>query len=229
MSAPEAEPHYLGHRDRLRERFSAAGADALADYELLELVLFRSIPRRDVKPIAKDLIRRFGSFAEVLAAPSARLMETPGVGESVAADLAIVAAAGQRLARGKVAGRQVLASWSSVLEYCRAAMAFAEREQFRILFLDKKNALIADEVQQVGTVDHTPVYPREIVRRALELSSTAVILVHNHPSCDPTPSQADIRMTREIVDTAKAMGIVVHDHIIIGREGHASFKGLKLI
>lgn len=207
----------------------SAGPDALADYELLELVLFRSIPRRDVKPIAKALIRRFGSFAEVVAAPQQLLTEVDGVGEAVAADLRIVAAAGQRLARGHVGKRAVLASWSSVIDYCRAAMAFEVREQFRILFLDKKNTLIADEVQQVGTVDHTPVYPREIVKRALELSSTAIILVHNHPSGDPTPSQADITMTREIIDVAKSMGIVVHDHIIVGRDGHASFKGLRLM
>jgi DNA repair protein RadC len=223
------DPHYHGHRERLRERFGQVGGEALADYELLELVLFRSIPRRDVKPIAKELIRRFGSFAEVLTQPVSRLTEVPGVGEAVAVDLRLVAAAGQRLARGAVAQRPVLSSWNAVIDYCRAAMAFEPREQFRILFLDKKNALIADEVQQTGTVDHTPVYPREIVRRALELSSTAVILVHNHPSGDPTPSQADIRMTREIVEVAKAMGIVVHDHIIVGREGHASFKGLKLL
>lgn len=228
-SDPAPDPHYLGHRDRLRERFLTAGPDALADYELLELVLFRSIPRRDVKPIAKELIRRFGSFAEVVAAPQHLLTEVPGVGEAVAADLRIVAAAGQRLARGQVTKRPVLGSWTAVIDYCRAAMAFEAREQFRILFLDKKNALIADEVQQVGTVDHTPVYPREIVRRALELSSTAIVLVHNHPSGDPTPSQADITMTREIIAVAKAMGIVVHDHIIVGRDGHASFKGLRLM
>lgn len=224
-----AEPHYHGHRDRLRQRFATAGPEAMEDYELLELVLFRLIPRRDVKPVAKDLIRRFGSFAEVLAAPTHLLVEVKGVGEAVAFDLKVIAAAGQRLARGQVAKRPVLGSWSSVIDYVRAAMAFAEREQFRILFLDRKNALIADEVQGVGTVDHTPAYPREIVRRALELSSTAIILVHNHPSGDPTPSQADIRMTKEIVETAKAMGIVVHDHIIVGREGHASFKGLRLL
>lgn len=228
-SDPAPDPHYLGHRDRLRERFLTAGPDALADYELLELVLFRSIPRRDVKPIAKELIRRFGSFAEVIAAPQHLLTEVPGVGEAVAVDLRIVAAAGQRLARGQVTKRAVLGSWTAVIDYCRAAMAFEAREQFRILFLDKKNALIADEVQQIGTVDHTPVYPREIVRRALELSSTAIVLVHNHPSGDPTPSQADITMTREIIAVAKAMGIVVHDHIIVGRDGHASFKGLRLM
>ena len=228
-SDPAPDPHYLGHRERLRERFLTAGPDALYDYELLELVLFRSIPRRDVKPIAKELIRRFGSFAEVVAAPQHLLTEVPGVGKAVADDLMIVAAAGRRLAKGQVTKRAVLGSWTAVIDYCRAAMAFEAREQFRILFLDKKNALIADEVQQVGTVDHTPVYPREIVRRALELSSTAIVLVHNHPSGDPTPSQADITMTREIVEVAKAMGIVVHDHIIVGRDGHASFKGLRLM
>ncbi|MGL5363285.1 MAG: RadC family protein [Bosea sp. (in: a-proteobacteria)] len=220
------DPHYLGHRDRLRERFVETGSDALPDYELLELVLFRSIPRRDVKPLAKDLIKRFGSFAEVIGAPAARLAETPGLGASSVLDLKIVEGAARRLAKGAVTRRAVLSSWSNVIEYCRAAMAFSEIEQFRILFLDKKNALLADEVQQTGTVDHTPVYPREVVKRALELSATAVILVHNHPSGDPTPSAADIKMTREIIDVAKPLGIQVHDHIIVGRDGHASLKGL---
>jgi DNA repair protein RadC len=223
------DPHYFGHRERLRARFAEAGGDALPDYELLELVLFRSLPRRDVKPIAKELIRRFGTFAEVLSAPPARLMETTGVGESVVADLKVVEAAGRRLAKGAVAKRPVLSSWSAVIDYCRAAMAFADKEQFRLLFLDKRNALIADEVQQSGTIDHTPVYPREVVKRALELSASALILVHNHPSGDPTPSAADIKMTREIAEVAKPLGIVIHDHIIVGREGHASFKGLRLI
>jgi DNA repair protein RadC len=222
-------PHYYGHRDRLRARFSEVGGDALPDYELLEIVLFRSIPRRDVKPVAKDLLRRFGSFAEVLAAPPALLSEVDGVGESVVTDLKIVEAAARRFAKGAVARRPVLSSWTSVIDYCRTAMAFSEKEQFRLLFLDRRNALIADEVQQSGTIDHTPVYPREVVKRALELSASAVILVHNHPSGDPTPSSADIKMTREIVDVAKPLGIVVHDHIIVGREGHASLKGLKLM
>jgi len=222
-------PHYHGHRDRLRARFSEVGGDALPDYELLEIVLFHSIPRRDVKPIAKDLLRRFGSFAEVLAAPPALLSEVDGVGESVVTDLKIVEAAARRFAKGAVARRPVLSSWTSVIDYCRTAMAFSEKEQFRLLFLDRRNALIADEVQQSGTIDHTPVYPREVVKRALELSASAVILVHNHPSGDPTPSSADIKMTREIVDVAKPLGIVVHDHIIVGREGHASLKGLKLM
>ena len=227
-SADDA-PHYHGHRDRLRARFAEVGGEAMPDYELLELLLFRAIPRRDVKPIAKELIKRFGSFAEVLAAPVHRLTEIDGVGESVATELKIVEAAARRLTKGAVAKRPVLASWTAVLDYCRTAMAFAEREQFRLLFLDKRNALIADEMQQSGTVDHTPVYPREVVRRALELSATALILVHNHPSGDPTPSSADIRMTKEIMDVAKPLGITVHDHIIVGREGHASLKGLRLI
>ena len=225
----EAVDHRHGHRERLKSRFRDAGADALPDYELLELVLFRSIPRRDVKALAKALIARFGSFAEVLGAPEERLREIPGIGESVATDLKLVRAAGLRMAKGEVKKKPVLSSWSQVIDYCRSAMAFEMREQFRILFLDKKNGLIADEVQQTGTVDHTPVYPREIVKRALELSASAIILVHNHPSGDPTPSTADITMTKQIVDIAKSLGITVHDHIVIGREGHASFKGLRLI
>lgn len=229
IRADTGEPHYIGHRDRLRASFDLSDGDALQDYEMLELVLFRAIPRRDVKPLAKELIRRFGSFAEVIAAPVARLAEINGVGIGVARDLKIIAAAGRRLAKGAITKRQVLSSWSAVLDYCHAAMAFAEREQFRILFLDKKNALIADEVQQTGTVDHTPVYPREVAKRALELSASAIILVHNHPSGDPTPSGADMRMTRELVDMMKPLGIIIHDHIIIGRDGHSSFKGLQLL
>jgi DNA repair protein RadC len=220
-------PHYHGHRERLRARF--AQGDTLPDYEFLELVLFRSIPRRDVKPIAKALIQRFGSFAEVISAPPDLLAEVDGIGPAVIGDLKILEAAGRRLARGAVMERPLLTSWSAVIDYCRAAMAFSPREEFRILFLDKRNRLIADEVQGQGTVDHTPVYPREVVRRSLELSATALILVHNHPSGDPTPSQADIRMTRDIVAAAGPLGIVVHDHIIVGRDGHASFKGLKLM
>jgi DNA repair protein RadC len=224
MSADDADDR-AGHRARLRERFARGGAEPLPDYELLELVLFRSLPRRDVKPLAKRLIARFGSFAEVLTAPVPRLAEVDGLGEATALDLKIVEAAAQRLAKGAVAKRPLLSSWSQVLEYCRTAMAFSDREEFRILFLDKRNGLLADEVQQRGTVDHTPVYPREIIRRALELSSTGMILLHNHPSGDPNPSQADIRMTREIIEIAKPFGIQVHDHVIIGRMGHASLKG----
>jgi len=224
----EAPPHYHGHRDRLRARFREAGPDALADYEMLELILFRVIPIRDVKPLAKELLTKFGSYAEVISAPIDRLKEVDGVGDAVAAEFKIVEAAAHRLIRGQVRKRPVLSSWSSVLDYCRAAQAFAEKEQFRILFLDKRNQLIADEVQQEGTVDHTPVYPREVVKRALELSATAIILVHNHPSGDPTPSQADIEMTKQIASVAKPLGVVLYDHIIVGKEGHASLKGLKL-
>ncbi|MGH6768712.1 MAG: RadC family protein [Xanthobacteraceae bacterium] len=225
----DVAPHYHGHRERLRSRFNEAGSDAVSDYELLELVLFRALPRRDLKPLAKDLIARFGSFGEVIAAPRKRLEETKGLGDAAITDLKIVHAAASRIARGQVKKRTVLSSWSNVLDYCRTAMAFAEKEQFRVLFLDKRNQLIADELQQTGTVDHTPVYPREVVKRALELSATAIILVHNHPSGDPTPSRADIQMTHAVIDVAKPLGISVHDHIIVGKEGHASLKGLRLI
>ena len=226
----KVKPHYLGHRERLRDRFASSGSgDALADYELLELLLFRVIPRADTKPIAKALLERFGSLSEVLGAPVARLQEVSGVKTAVALDLKVVAAAAKRMVRGEIKSREVLSSWEQVLDYCRAAMAFEEREQFRILFLDKKNALIADEVQQTGTVDHTPVYPREVIRRALELSSTAIVLVHNHPSGDPTPSRADIEMTKTIVESGRQLGIAVHDHLIIGKKGFASMKGLLLI
>ena len=210
-------------------RFLKGGADAMPDYELLELTLFAAIPRRDTKPLAKALMARFGSFAEVIAAPRARLMDVPGVGETVANHLKIVEAAAQRLAKSQVMGRPALSSWSALLDYCTAAMARSDKEEFRVLFLDRKNVLIADKVQNKGTVDHAPVYPREVVKRALELSASAIILVHNHPSGDPTPSKADIAMTREIVTAAKALGISVHDHLVIGRAGHSSFKSLGLL
>jgi DNA repair protein RadC len=227
-AAPAAR-HFHGHRERLRSRFRQAGADAVSDYELLELVLFRAVPRRDVKPLAKDLIAKFGSFPEVISAPAARLAEVKGMGAAAITELKIVHAAASRLARGQVHKRPVLSSWSNVIDYCRTTMAFAEKEQFRVLFLDKRNQLIVDEVQQVGTVDHTPVYPREVVKRALDLAATALILVHNPPSGDPTPSHADIQMTQTIIDVAKPLGIAVHDHIVVGKEGHASFKSLRLI
>nr|PZN88394.1 MAG: hypothetical protein DIU57_00315 [Pseudomonadota bacterium] len=222
-------PSYLGHRQRLRDRFRTGGPDALPDYELLELVLFRAIPRRDTKELAKRLIAKFGSFAEVINAPENRLAEVKGVGEAVITELKLIKAAALRLLRGEIMRRPALSSWHQVVEYCRAAMAFEPREQFRILFLDKRNQLIADEVQQEGTVDHTPVYVREVVKRALELSATAIVLVHNHPSGDPMPSRADIEMTKQIIDAAKLMGVTVHDHIIVGRDGHVSLKGLRLI
>src|SRR5467141_1144754 len=222
-------PHYHGHRDRLRERFRSAGPDALSDYELLEMLLFGSLSRGDVKPLAKSLIKEFGSFAEVIHAPEARLQKIDGLGEKTVTHIKLIAAAASRIAKGQLKQRTMLSSWNDVIDYCRTSMAFADKEQFRILFLDKRNQLIADEVQQTGTVDHTPVYPREVIKRALELSATAILLVHNHPSGDPTPSQADIQMTKAIIDIAGPLGISVHDHIIVGKNGHASLKGLKLI
>jgi len=222
-------PDYLGHRQRLRARFRSAGADAFADYELLEFLLCHAIPRRDVKPIAKRMMARFGSFAAAISAPRAQLAEIDGLGDVAIDALAVVRAAAVRLAREEAHGRHVLSSWQKVLDFCRADMAHRDREHFRLLFLDKKNVLIGDEVQQSGTVDHTPVYPREIVKRALELGASAIILVHNHPSGDPTPSRGDIDMTREIVKAASPLGIAIHDHIVIGRKGHVSFKGQGLI
>ena len=223
------EKHYHGHRERLRTRFRDSGDTALADYEILELLLFRLIPRRDTKPVAKALLDRFGTLSSVFGATPALLQEVKGIGEAVALDLKLISAVAQRTLKSEIRNKTVLASWSSVIQYCHAAMAHEPREQFRILFLDKRNALIADEIQGHGTVDHTPVYPREVVRRALELSSTAIILVHNHPSGDPTPSRADIDMTKTIMETARPLGITVHDHIIIGKDGHVSLKGLKLM
>lgn len=222
-------PYYAGHRQRLRGRFENRGADALEDYEMLELLLFRSLPRRDTKPIAKDLLEKFGTLAAILGAQTRELSRVKGVGASTALDLKIVAAASNRGLQSNLLDKTILSSWSSVIDYCTAAMAHEKVEQFRILFLDKKNVLIADEVQQTGTVDHTPVYTREVIKRALEHNSSALILVHNHPSGDPTPSRADIEMTQVIIEAAAPMGIVVHDHIIIGKDGHASMKGLQLI
>jgi DNA repair protein RadC len=226
---PAEAPHYHGHRERLRERFRRGGPDSLSDYELLEMLLFGSLSRGDVKPLAKSLIKEFGSFAEVIHAPEARLQKIDGLGDKTITHLKLIAASANRITRAQLKQRTMLSSWTSVIEYCRTAMAFADKEQFRILFLDKRNQLIADELQQVGTVDHTPVYPREVVKRALELSATAIIMVHNHPSGDPTPSQADIQMTKAIIGIAAPLGISVHDHIIVGKNGHASLKGLKLI
>ena len=215
-------PHYLGHRERLRERFLAAGENALPDYELLELVLFAALPRRDVKPLAKALLARFDSFAETIAAPPDRLQEVDGVGESVVTQLKIVEAAALRLSKTKVLGRPALSSWQALLDYCSAAMARNPQEQFRVLFLDRKNALIADEVQGHGTVDHTPVYPREIVKRALELSASAIILVHNHPSGDPRPSPEDVAFTHAVAVAAQAVGVPLVDHVVVARDGFAS-------
>lgn len=218
-----------GHRERLRTRFRAGGAEAIPDYELLEMVLFRAFPRGDTKPLAKRLLAQSGTFAEVINAPEDRLREVQGVGTRVIDELKLIRAASVRLLKGEIMGRKVLGSWTSVIDYCRAAQGFDQREQFRILFLDRKNQLIADEVQQEGTVDHTPVYVREVVKRALELSATAIILVHNHPSGDTTPSKADIDMTKLIIEAAKPLGVTVHDHIIVGRTGHSSLKGMRLI
>ncbi len=222
-------PHHAGHRDRLRRRFLKFGPDGLADYELLELLLFSLIPRRDVKPLAKTLLARFGGFAGVLTADVSELTKVKGVSETSAVGLKAMHAASQKLLFEQAESRPVLSSWQSLLDYCHVAMAHEKREQLRVLFLNRKNRLIADEVQQSGTVDHTPVYPREIVRRALELGATAIILVHNHPSGDPTPSDADIEMTKEVIRAAAALDVVVHDHLIISRSGHSSFKSLGLI
>lgn len=229
LDAPETQSLVVGHRQRLRDRFRKGGAEALPDYELLELVLFRAIPRRDTKGLAKRLLTRFGSFAGVLNAPDQRLKEVTGVGDAVVTELRLIRAAALRLMQSELFSKPVLSSWTQVLDYLRAAQGFEEREQFRILFLDKKNRLIADEIQGRGTVDHTPVYVREVVKRALELSSTAIILVHNHPSGDPTPSRADIEMTRMIVNAGKPLGVQVHDHIIVGRAGYASFRAMQLL
>ena len=225
----EPAPHYVDHRQRLRARFVEGGAEAMPDYELMELVLFAAIPRRDVKPLAKELLRRFGGFADVIAAPRERLLEVEGIGESVVTQLKIVQAAALRLAKTRLLGSPALSSWAALLDYCAAAMARSPQEEFRVLFLDRKNVLIADEVQTHGTVDHTPVYPREIVKRALELAASAIILVHNHPSGDPTPSRADIEMTREVAEAAKTLRIAVHDHVVVGRGGTVSFKALGLL
>jgi DNA repair protein RadC len=227
--APPA-PDHLGHRQRLRARFLAGGPEALADYELLELVLFGANPRGDTKPLAKRLLDEFdGDFAEAIAADPERLRRIDGMGEVALVTLKAIQAAAVRLARTRLGARPVIGAWAQLLDYCHSALAREPIEQFRVLFLDRKNVLIADERQNRGTVDHTPVYPREIVKRALELNASALIVVHNHPSGDPTPSQADIAMTREIQRAAAAIGITLHDHLVIGRAGHASFKSLGLL
>lgn len=229
--APVAAPEDFrkDHRKRLRERFLQGGASAMPDYELLELVLFRAIPRQDVKPLAKRLLAAFGDFNHVISAPPARLREISGVGEAVVQELKIVEAAAQRLGRARVLNRNIISSWAALMEYCKTAMAHRDIEQFRILFLDRKNTLIADEEQQRGTVDHVPVYPREVAKRALELNASAVILVHNHPSGDPEPSQADIQMTAKVERALEAVGVSVHDHIVIGKAEDASFRSLGLL
>lgn len=217
------------HRKRLRDRFMRAGAVGLNEYELLELILFRAIPRRDVKPLAKRLMARFGDINRVISARPALLLEIDGVGETVVQELKIVEAAAHSLAQAKVLNTDVLSSWSALMTYCKTAMAHRETEQFRILFLDRKNVLIADEPQQQGTVDHVPVYPREVAKRALELNASALILVHNHPSGNPEPSQADIDMTLLVEQALQAIGVTVHDHVIIGAETDSSFRAMGLL
>ncbi|WP_166417701.1 RadC family protein [Cochlodiniinecator piscidefendens] len=218
-------PSYLrDHRQRLRERFMIGGANAVPEYELLELILFRAIPRKDVKPLARLLLETFGDFNRVISAPTDRLRDVTGVGEAVVIELKIIEAAAHRLARAKVMKRSVLSSWDEVLDYCHTTMAHRETEHFRVLYLDRKNVLIADEEQAKGTVDHVPVYPREIMKRALELNASALILVHNHPSGDPTPSDADIIMTNQIRDASEALSLTLHDHLIIGKSCELSFR-----
>ncbi|WP_432280425.1 RadC family protein [Tropicimonas omnivorans] len=218
-------PSYIkGHRKRLRERFLSGGAAAMPDYELLELLLFRTIPRQDVKPLARLLLDTFGDFNRVLSAPAQRLRAVDGVGDAIVTDFKIMEAAAHRMARSKIMQRPILSGWTELIDYCHTAMAHRETEQFRVLYLDRKNVLIADEEQAEGTVDHVPVYPREVVKRALELNASALIIVHNHPSGDPTPSSADIQMTAAIDDAARALGLVLHDHIIVGKERELSFR-----
>ncbi len=226
---PAGIPRYTGHRDRLRARFRKSGPDGFAEYELLELLLYRFVPRRDTKPIARALLAKFGSLAGVLGAKVNDLAKVSGMGASSALDLKVAAAVNGRILKQQMSEKTILGSEASVIDYCTALMAHETVEQFRMLFLDKKNRLIEDEVQQQGTINHTPVYPREVVKRALELNATALVLVHNHPSGDPSPSVADIEMTRVIIDAALPLGIIVHDHIIIAKDGHASMKGMKLI
>lgn len=218
-----------GHRERLRARFRDGGADALPDYEMLEMILFRVFPRGDTKPLAKALLNEFRSFAEVLNASPARLKDVKGVGDRVVDELKLIRATATRLIRAEAVGREAFSNWHAVLDYCKVAQAYDDKERFRILFLDKRNQLIADEVQQTGTVDHTPVYVREVVKRSLELSATAIVLVHNHPSGDPSPSRADIDMTKTIIEAARPLGITVHDHIIVGRNGYVSLKAQRLM
>ena len=229
-SLPGKLPSYIAdHRKRLRSRFMEGGATAMPDYELLELVLFRAIPRQDVKPLARLLLDTFGDFNRVITASVARLLMVRGVGETVVQELKIVEAAAQRMMRARVINRPILSSWDALLDYCHTTMAHRETEQFRILFLDRKNVLVADEEQAKGTVDHVPVYPREVVKRALELNASALILVHNHPSGDPTPSEADISMTAQVQDACQTLGIVLHDHLIIGKSREFSFRAQGLL
>jgi DNA repair protein RadC len=227
--ASEVRPHYWGHRERLRQRFLSGGHAAMPEYELLELLLFNAIDRRDVKPFAKAMLAAFGDLNGVVAASEHRLMQVPGATPRVWLQLRIVEAFAHRMARARVIQRSVISSWDDLMSYCRTVMAYRDTEQFRILFLDRRNVLVADEAQGRGTVDHVPVYPREVARRALELNASALILVHNHPSGDPTPSQADIAMTEEILRACHAIGVLLHDHVVIGKGAEASFRSLGLL
>ncbi|MDB2682898.1 DNA repair protein RadC [Alphaproteobacteria bacterium] len=233
MSAEKQEkqekPHYHGHRDRLRDRFTNNGPDALQDYELIELILFSAIPRKDVKPIAKDLIKTFGSLPEAMNASLDQLQTVKGISENTAIALKAITATSHRMMKQNLMKKPVLNNWTRLMDYCHATMAHEKREHFRILFLNKKNELLADEIQGSGTVDHTPAYPREIMKRSLEHGATALILLHNHPSGDPKPSQADIQMTAQIIAAASTFNITIHDHIIISRNGYTSFKNEGLI
>lgn len=224
-----AKPHYTGHRQRLRERFLKAGPEGLPDYEMLELLLFMAKPRGDVKPLAKALLQQFGSYVGVITAEPEQLYKVTGMGDAAVAALKVARASATRLMRDEVMNQPVLTSWQRLMDYCRAEIGLVKTEQFRVLFLNRKNVLIADEAQGKGTVDHTPVYPREVIKRALELNATAIILVHNHPSGDPTPSRGDIAMTQEVVDAGDALGITVHDHIIVSPKGSNSFKAMGLL
>jgi DNA repair protein RadC len=228
MTESAEKPHFLGHRQRLRKRVLDAGAAALPDYELLEFILFGAQPRGDMKPVAKRLMERFGGFAEAISAPREALISELQIGEAAVATLAVVREAALRLLKAELKDRPVLGSWQKVLDYCTASMAYATIEEFRLLFLDRKNQLLADEAQQRGTVDHTPVYTREVVKRALELGASAIIMVHNHPSGDPTPSKADIEVTREVAKAAALLGVTLHDHLIIGKGRHTSLRSLGL-
>ncbi len=226
---PADKPHYTGHRERLRGRFLKDMGQGFSDYELVEMLLFMAHPRGDVKPLAKDLIKHFGDFAELLAADPDEIRKVPGAKDATVSALKVVQASSLRMMQARLLNRPAIASWQQLLDYCHAAMSREKREQFRIIFLDRKNVLIADELQTTGTIDHTPVYPREVVKRALDLGASAIIMVHNHPSGDPTPSTGDIEMTREIKDSAGRLGITVHDHVIIGRTGHSSLKNMGLL
>lgn len=222
-------PHYAGHRQRLRDRFIRMGGDSLQDYELLELFLFLAIPRRDVKPLAKKLLSYFGGLPGVMYASLHDLQRVEGISENTAAAIKTVTALSNRTLKQELMQRPILNSWSRLMDYAHATMAHEKREHFRILFLNKKNEMIADEIQGSGTVDHTPAYPREVMKRALELGATALILMHNHPSGDPRPSQADIDMTNAIIQAGETFSITIHDHVIIARNGYTSFRNEGLI